>query len=160
MWRPFTNELLKCWKDTICLNHSWAVLFDIAMGDENHRIEFCHRIEFIYVCLCLLNKQPTGILGLAKKNQFVNQMLLKPQQNIQAPSFLPFSYFIIFLSPINPPCCSSQKFWHYPQFLTYPHLLAHQVLLSLHSNYMQNQTTTHHHHYHLSPLICVNSTGS
>ena len=80
---------------------------------------FCHRAKFIYVCLCLLNKQLTGVLGLAKKNQFVNQMLLlNPSRIFRHLAFF-LSYFPSFLSLVNPSCCSSQKLWHYPQFFSY-----------------------------------------
>lgn len=96
---------------------------------------FAHKIQLIYLCSCLLNKQPTDILGLTK-NKFMNQMLLLSFNRILTHLALLLSLSsssLIF--PVYLPSASSQRFWHHPSLLSYSlHPLCHQVLLFLPSN--------------------------
>ena len=96
---------------------------------------FAHKIQLIYLCSCLLNKQPTDILGLTK-NKFMNQMLLLSFNRILTHLALLLSlstFSLIF--PVYLPSASSQRFWHHPSLLSYSlHPLCHQVLLFLPSN--------------------------
>lgn len=100
------------------------------MVDESFLL--CSQDQLIYLCSCLLNKQPTDFLRLTK-NKFMSQMLLLSFSRILTHLALLLSLStprLIF--PVYLPSASSQRFWHHPSRLSYSlHPLCRQVLLFL-----------------------------
>lgn len=96
---------------------------------------FAHKIQLIYLCSCLLNKQPTDFLGLTN-NKFMSQMLLLSFNRILTHlALLVSSSTPSLIFPVYLPSASSQRFWHHPSLMSYSlHPLRHQALLFLPSN--------------------------
>lgn len=93
---------------------------------------FAHKIQLIYLCSCLLNKQPTDFLGLTK-NKFM--LLLSFNRILTHLVLLLSSSTPSFIFPVYLPSASSQRFWHHPSLTSYSlHPLRHQALLFLPSN--------------------------